>query len=366
MRKSYILLIIGLITVFVSAGLLLFPQLRGSGEKTSGYALAKAPSRAPVPVVTAMVTSEPFTEKLEALGTTKANESVVVTPTVEERVVAILVDDGEFVSKGQVLLKLDDSEAQYLLAEARAALKEQQQQFERMRRLAKTNATSRSQLDEEQGLLEIAEAKVSLLEARLQDYTIRAPFSGILGIRQISTGAVVDSDTVITTLDDTTTIKLDFTVPEAYLGVLKNGMTVSARSLAYPDRSFNGLVTAISSRVDPETRTLTIRAKVPNPDLLLRPGMLLTVDLVKNRSQSLIIPEEAVIQEKDRKFALVVTPENTVEKIEIVTGRRNPGKLEVISGLNAGQQVIIQGLTRVRPGSSVNVVEALEAGRPPV
>jgi membrane fusion protein (multidrug efflux system) len=363
MRKSHILLIIGSITVFFAAGLLLFPQLKSGGEKTSGYALARVPSKPPVPVVTAMVTSEPFTEKLEALGTTKANESVVVTPTVEERVVAILVDDGEFVNKGQVLVKLDDSEAQYLLAEARAALKEQRQQFERMRRLAKTNATSRSQLDEEQGLLDIAAAKVSLLEARLQDYTIRAPFSGILGIRQISTGAVVDSDTVITTLDDTTTIKLDFTVPEAYLGVLKNGMTVSAHSLAYPDHSFSGIVTAISSRVDPETRTLTVRAKVPNPDRLLRPGMLLTVDLVKDLAQSLIIPEEAVIQEKDKKFALVVTPGNTVEKIEIVTGRRNPGKLEVISGLNAGQQVIIQGLTRVRPGSSVNVVEAGEAGR---
>ena len=361
MRNSHIFLILISIAALFTAGLLLFPQLRGGGEKTSGYALARVSSKPPVPVVTAMVTREPFSEKLEALGTTKANESVVVTPTVEERVIAILVDDGEVVDKGQVLVKLDDSEAQYLLAEARAALKEQQLQFDRMRRLAKTNATSRSQLDEEKGLLDIAVAKVSLLEARLQDYTIRAPFSGILGIRQISTGAVVDTDTVITTLDDTATIKLDFTVPEAYLSVLKNGMTVTARSLAYPDRIFNGTVTAISSRVDPETRTLTIRAKVPNPDRLLRPGMLLTVDLVKNRSQSLIIPEEAVIQEKDKKFAFLVTSDNTVEKKEIVTGRRNPGKLEVISGLNAGQQVIIQGITRVRPGSFVNVVEAGEA-----
>lgn len=365
MRKSHILLMSGLIAIIIAAGLLIFPQLRSGAGKASGYAQAKAPSRTTIPVVTAVVASEPFTEKLEALGTTKANESVVVTPTVEERVIGILVDDGDFVSSGQVLIKLDDSEAQYLLAEAKAALKEQRQQFERMRRLAKTNATSRSQLDEEQGLLDIAAAKVSLLEARLQDYTIRAPFSGVLGIRQISTGAVVDSDTVITTLDDTSSIKLDFTIPEAYLGVLKNGMTVSAHSLAYPDRSFEGRVTAISSRVDPETRTLTIRAKIPNPDRLLRPGMLLTVDLVKNRSQSLIIPEEAVIQEKDKKFALVVTPDNTVEKTEIVTGRRNPGKLEVISGLNAGQQVIVQGLTRVRSGSSVNVVETGEAGRVP-
>jgi membrane fusion protein (multidrug efflux system) len=288
---------------------------------------------------------------------------VVITPTLEERVIGIFFEDGDSVRKGQVLVKLDDSKAQYLLAEARAALQEQQKQFERFRKLAKTNAASRSKLDEEQSLLEIARAKLANLDARLRDYTIRAPFNGILGIRQISTGAVVDSDTVITTLDDTTVIKLDFTIPEAYLGALKNGMNVSANSSAYPDRNFAGTVTAISSRVDPETRTLTMRAQIPNPDRLLKPGMLLTVELVKDRSESLIIPEEAVILEKDKKFTLVVTPENTVEKIEIVTGRRSPGKVEVISGLNAGHQVIVQGITRVRPGISVNVVEIREAGR---
>ena len=231
--------------------------------------------------------------------------------------------------------------------------------------MAKTDATSRSRLDEEQGLLEIAEAKVANLEARLRDYTIRAPFAGFLGIRQISTGAVVDSETVITTLDDITTIKLDFTVPETYLGALKNGMNVSAQSAAYPDRNLTGTVTAISSRVDPETRTLMVRAQIPNPDGLLKPGMLLTVDLIKDQSQSLIIPEEAVILEKDKKFTLVVTPENRVEKKEIVTGRRSPGKVEVINGLNAGHQVIVQGITRVRPGIPVKVVEVRKTGRVP-
>ncbi len=363
MRKKHILILTGLLTVSFVAGLLLIPQLRNGGEKTSAYALARSPSKAPVPVVTAKVTNEPFMEILEALGTTKANESVVITPTVDDRVVGVFFEDGDLVSQGQVLVKLDDSEAQYLLAEARAALQEQKKQFSRMNRLAKTNATSRSQLDEEQGLLEIARAKVSNLEARLQDYTIRAPFSGILGTRQISTGAVVDSDSVITTLDDTTIIKLDFTLPEIYLGDLKIGMDVSAHSPAYPDRKFNGTVIAISSRVDAETRTLTIRAQIPNPDRLLKPGMLLAVDLVKDRSQSLIIPEEAVIQEKDKKYVLLVTPENTVEKKEIVTGRRSPGKVEVISGLTDGAQVIIQGITRVRPGATVKVVEIRESDR---
>ena len=135
-------------------------------------------------------------------------------------------------------------------------------------------------------------------------------------------------------------------------------MDVLAKSPAYPDRNFNGTVTAISSRVDPETRTVTVRARIPNPDRLLKPGMLLTVNLVKDRSQSLIIPEEAVILEKDKKFALVVTAENKVEKKEIVTGRRSPGKVEVISGLNAGHRVVVEGINRVRPGISVNVVEA--------
>ena len=311
-------------------------------------------------MVTAMATQEPFTETLEALGTAKANESVLITPTVEDRVIGIFFDDGDLVRKGQVLVKLDDSETRHLLAEVSAALQEQKKQFERISRLAKSNATSRSQLDEEQGLLGIAKAKVAQLEARLREYTIRAPFSGILGIRQISTGAVVDSNTVIATLDDTTTIKLDFTVPEIYLGVLKNGMNVSAHSPAYPDRRFQGAVTAISSRVDPETRTAIIRAQIPNPDRFLKPGMLLKVDLVKDRSQSLIIPEEAVILEKDKKFALLITPENTVEKKEIVTGRRSPGKVEVLSGLKAGHRVIIEGITRVKPGISVNVVENRE------
>ena len=359
-KKSIITVTV--VTLFIAAVLSLVPQWRGSGERPPKSALARTASIPSVPVATAVASIETFTETLEALGTAKANESVVITPTLEERVVDILFEDGDQVRKGQILVKLDDSEARYQLEEAKAALREQQKQYERIRKLAKTNSTSRSRLDEERSLLEIAEAKVALLKARLRDYTIRAPFPGILGIRQISNGAVVDSDTVITTLDDTTVIKLDFTVPETYLGALQIGMNVAAQSPAYPDGKFKGMVTAISSRVDPNTRTLTVRAKIPNPDQLLKPGMLLTVKLIKDRSQALIIPEEAAILDKDKKFVLVVNADNIVEKREIVTGRRSPGKVEVISGLSAGQQVIIKGLTRVRPGSPVNVVDIRKAG----
>lgn len=360
--KIKAIIMITVVTLFIAAALSLVPQWRGGGDGSLKSALARTPSNPSIPVITAVAKIEMFTETLEALGTARANESVMITPTLEERVIDILFEDGDSVRKGQILIKLDDSEARYQLEEAKAALREQQKQYERIRQLAKTNSTSRSRLDEERSLLEMADAKVALLEARLRDYTIRAPFAGTLGIRQISNGAVVDSDTVITTLDDTTVIKLDFTVPETYIGALQNGMSVAAQSPAYPDRKFNGTVTAISSRVDPNTRTLTVRSKIPNPDRMLKPGMLMTVRLAKDHSRALIIPEESVILDKDKKYALVVNGDSVVEKKEILTGRRSPGKVEVISGLAAGQQVIIKGLTRVRPGSPVNVVEIRSAG----
>ena len=360
MQRTYAFWGIFSLVVIVIGALIVFPNLKSLRIGAESHASARPPSSVPVPIVSALASIEPFAETLEALGTAKANESVVITPTVEDRVVGVFFDDGDRVRRGRKLIQLDNREAQYLLVEARAAFDEQKKQYARMRRLAKTNATSLSKLDEEKSLLDIARARVANLEARLQDYTIRAPFSGILGTRQVSMGAVVDTDSVITTLDDTSVIKLDFTVPEIYLSVLSTGMDVTARSPAYPELRFNGVVAAINSRVDPETRTLMIRAKIPNPDYLLKPGMLLVVDLIKNRSQALIIPEEAVIQEKDKKFVYLVMLDSTVAKREIATGRRIPGKVEVISGLEQGDPVVIQGITRVRPGSPVNVVEVLE------
>ena len=358
-KKSIFLTLLGLIIVAFGS-LLIMPNLKTIEVNSVGHASASSSVAGPVPIISAVAKIEPFTETLEALGTAQANESVIINPTVEDRVVSIYFQDGDRVDRGQVLVKLDDSEAQYMLAEARAALEEQKKQFARMSRLAKTNATSLSQLDEEKSLLDIARARVSSLEARLEDYSIKAPFSGILGTRQISPGAVVDTSSEIATLDDISIIKLDFTIPEIYLGVTKIGMNVLAHSPAYPDRKFEGVVTAINSRVDPETRTLMIRAQIPNPELLLKPGMLMIVDLVKNRSQSIIIPEEAVIYQKNKKFVFLVTPENTVSKKEITSGRRIPGKVEVISGLGEGDQVVIQGISRLRPGSPVSVVEVRE------
>lgn len=349
-----------LFLIAAAAALVMVPRFEFGDQAQRGR--AEASVKAPTPVITAAVKEELFTETLEGLGTVKANESVTITPTVEDRVTQMFFEDGDRVKQGDILLKLDSRETEFQLAEARAALKEQRWQYERYRQLVKTRSASQARLEEEEGLLKIAEAKVSQLEARVQDYTIRAPFAGVLGIRQISPGAVVDSDTVITTLDDISTVKLDFTIPETFLGVLAKGMPITARSQAYPDELFQGEVTVISSRVDPETRSVTVRAVIANPDLQLRPGMLLAVDLVKERFRSLMVPEEAVIINQDRKHVLVVGAGDSVVKKEVTTNRRRAGAVEIVSGLEAGEQVVIEGTNRVRPGSLVQVVGVRQSG----
>ena len=328
-----------------------------AGDSDTGSGSARAAVRKATPVVVAEIQKSPFLEILEGLGTVKANESVTLNPTVKDRITEIFFKDGDAVEAGRVLVKMSDDEEKSLLNEAKAALKEQQLKFERVRNLVKRKAVSQAQLEEAEGLLKRAEAQVANLEARLRDYTIRAPFSGVLGIRQVSPGAVVDTDTVITTLDDLSVVHIDFSAPETYLSELRPGLSVTARSKAYPDRHFEGKVSVVDSRVDAVSRSVTVRANIPNPDYALKPGMLLTVDLIRKETETLMVPEEAIFMEKDRKFVWMVDAQNGVNRREITTDRRRPGDVEVLSGLEVGDRVIVQGVNRVREGSSVDVMD---------
>lgn len=323
---------------------------------------AHAAGRSSTPVVVADVEEKEFLDVLEALGTAKANESVEITATVEDRIAEIHFDDGDRVAADRVLITLESDEEQSLLREARAVRAEQRLQFERAKQLYGRRATSKAQLDEEERLLQTADARVANIEARLRDYTIRAPFAGVLGLRRVSAGAVVDADTLITTLDDIARIKVDFPVPEKYLGALAPGLAVTARTAAYPDRTFDGRVATVSSRVDPATRSVVVRAAVDNPELILKPGMLLAVEVIKRRTRSLAVPEEAVLMEGDRKYVFVVDDADTVERRDVSTDRREPGRVEVTDGLAAGERVVVEGTNRVRPGSAVTVVPPPETG----
>jgi len=307
----------------------------------------------PVQVVTDKVTLKPIVDQVEAIGTALANESVSLTSKVTDTVRKVNFEDGMYVEKGTILVELTNSEETAQLAEAQATLDETTRQFNRVKNLITQGLASELQLDEEQARMQTANARLDGIMARLDDRLIQAPFSGLLGFRNISPGSLVTSNTVVTTLDDVSIIKLDFSIPENYLSIIKPGQELEAQSVAYDDMTFTGKVNTISSRVDPVTRAITIRAHIDNTDRLLRPGMLLTVQLIRNRGAALMVSEQAIVPVKDKHYVYLVDSENTANRVPVETGRTRPGFVEILSGLNAGDEVIIEGVIKVNPGSKI-------------
>ena len=297
-----------------------------------------------------------FPLSAEALGTARANESIDVRPEITAALTAVHFTEGQIVNEGEILVELENAEQLAGLAAARAALVESTSQLGRAEELFKTKVVSASQLEQLKAKQEADQASVNAAQSRLEHTVIRTPFSGRLGLRRVSIGSVLDSDTVITTLDDTSTIKLDFDVPEVFLSSLEPGMPVVAHSAAWPDMQFHGVVSTIDTRVDPISRSLQVRALLPNRDGLLRPGMFLTVSLFKEEILSLVIPEEAILPERSKQFVFVVDSAGVARRREIQTGRRRPGEVEVLEGLAEGELVITEGTLKARDGRNVTVM----------
>ena len=247
------------------------------GRLRGGASATREVERRPVPAVLASVSPDEFVDRIEAIGTLRSNESLIITAKVTETVRALHFEDGARVEEGAVLAELTSDEEAAQLAEARSTHAEASQQYDRVQKLFAEGTVSRSQLDRATADRDAARARVEALEARLADRLIRAPFAGVLGFREVSPGTLLQPGDTITTLDDVSVMKLDFSVPEVFLSTLRPGLEVLARSAAYPDRSFEGRVRTVESRVDPVTRAVTVRAELANPGELLRPGMLLTV-----------------------------------------------------------------------------------------
>jgi len=303
-----------------------------------------------------------FAIPIEGLGTARANEAVEIRSQVQEVIRRIRFEEGQYVEAGAVLVELDDGKSRADLSAAKAALAESEGRYQRALELFETNALSISDLEERQARRDVARAAVASARARLSDLTLRAPFSGQIGLRRVSPGSLVDSSTVITTLDDADPIKLDFTVAETALPLLATGLAVTAQSAAWPGFEFVGEIESIDTRVDPVSRTVRVRALVPNPDGRLRAGMFLSVRAVREDVEALMIPEQAVVPEQSRQFALVIGTDERIEKREIRTGRRRPGEVEVVEGLKAGERVVVEGTLKARAGEVVEILEML----PPV
>lgn len=318
----------------------------------------------PVDVFAAVVRPQPFVDRIEALGTLRANESVTLTATVSDTVSAIRFEDGDRVAAGTVLVELTSTEEAALLEEARVTAAEARRQYKRIRSLESSGTAAKSQLDERLREWEAARARLGAIESRLADRLIRAPFAGVVGLRNISLGALVEPGDPITTLDDDTVMKLDMPVPATFLGVLEPGMPIEATTRAYGDRVFRGQVRSIDSRVDPVTRSVTVRAVLSNDDRALKPGMLMQAALLNNRRQSLAVPEQALLAEGTRHFVLVIGDDGTAEKREVRIGARIPGRVEILDGLRAGERVVSEGAVKLRPGQPVNVLLEDDGSRP--
>ena len=307
-----------------------------------------------VTVVVSEVASREFIDQVESIGTSSANESVSITAKVTETVTKVNFEDGMYVKAGDILVELTNAEETALLNETKANVDEATRQFERVQNLISQKLASQTQLDVERNRMQTAQARLEGILARLDDRLIRAPFSGMLGFRNVSPGTLLTPNTPLTTLDDISSIKLDFSIPESYLASIKQGQEVLALSIAYPDRTFVGGVSTIDSRIDPTTRTVRVRARLDNKALLLRPGMLLTVRLIQQRQSYLALPESAVVPLQNQQFAYVVR-DGKAMRVEFKAGRRSPGFVEVLSGLLPGDKVITEGLIKIRPGSAVQI-----------
>ena len=308
----------------------------------------------PPPVVTETVLLGDITDNYTALATARANEAIDVTPRISSVVAAIHFEEGQSVSQGDVLVELDSREIRADLDLAEANLRERRSRYGRLETLAASQVVSEVELEEIQAQLQVAEAQVNSARARLEDTIIRAPFSGEVGLRRVSVGGLVQPNTVITTLDDTAVMKLEFSVPEEYLPVMREGLGIEAAAAAWPDRAFTGKVTSVDSRVDPMTRSLAVLALLPNADRALKPGMFLQVDISRRRDNVVLAPEAALVPRQGRQFVYVVA-EGRAEERQVTLGSRRPGQVEIVAGLEPGEQIVTQGVQRIRDGLPVRM-----------
>ena len=320
----------------------------------SGSAGKQASDRAPPLVRAEAAAMTDFTDRIQAVGNAHANEQVTLSAPVTERIVRLNFGDGAFVRAGQIVAVLRQAEQNAQLAEAGARAREAQQQLARVESLKDRGFATRSNYDTQVAALAQARAQAQAVQAQIGDRVIRAPFSGWASLRNISVGAMASQGTEIATISDISAIKLDFTVPETMLAALRPGLAIDARTAAYPDRSFRGTIRTVDPVIDPNTRAVMVRAVIPNPDRLLRPGMMLNVGIQSGRRTSLSVPELAVVAEGDRSYVFAVTG-NRVRRIPVQTGAHLAGRVEILGGLRPGQPVVTEGVIKVTDGMQIRL-----------
>lgn len=331
-----------------------------------GFCHSVDAQKEPTPVFVQKAKFRPLVEKLEALGTLRAKEATTLSASVTEIITVIHFDDNQRVMRDDVLIEMTSAEEHAQLEQAISSLDDAKRQLARVKALAKKNLATAVQLDQQRAAVDAANAQLRGVQSRLQDRLILAPFDGVVGLRNISVGALVRPGDRITTLDDDSEMKLDMHIPAVHLNQLAVGLAVQAKAAAFADKTFDGELVSIDSRIDPTTRSVIVRALIPNTEGLLRPGMLMTVTLNKPSRLALLLSEEAITQVGRQSFVYVVNSEvqpPSVTQRHVELGARQKGIVEIVQGLSVDETVVVHGSMRLREGAVVDIKATLDEGQ---
>src|SRR5262245_10199947 len=351
-----ILLVAAAIAIAAGAGFYWkYEPLSSAASKAPGPAAKGGPGGG-LPVKAAPARLGTVTDDVTAVGTLLANESVVIRPEVAGRVAAIHFNEGQTVAAGTRLVSLDASEFQAQLAASRADERLTEQRAERASELFKKSFISQQALDDAREAYKKATAQRQENEARVAKTDIRAPFAGTMGLRQVSAGAYLKAGDDIARLDKIDFMKLDFRVPEVFLGKIRRDQPVAVRVDAFPNEPFTGRVYAVETTVDERTRTVLLRGRVENPGARLRPGMFARISLeLGANDKAVLVPEQAIVPRGDKNFVFRVLS-GKAAITEVGLGSRRPGEVEITRGLGPGELVVTDGQLKLQDGAPVMVL----------
>ena len=335
------------------------------GQPSGGQSAdAPAQQQFAIPVEMTVVETKPFIEREVAVGSLASDEAVIIRSEIAGRVAQIGFDEGQEVSAGDLLITIDDSIYRAEFNQAEARLKLSRANYNRAVDLERRGAGTQRALDEALSKLQEDQATLDLARARLERTEIRAPFSGVIGIRKVSPGDYITAGQEIVNLEAIDPIKVAFQVPEVLLSVVRTGQSVMVSVDAFPGEQFAGEVYAIDPRIESSGRSVNLRATVPNPDGRLRPGLFARVAIIFERRESAVmIPERALVPIQARQNVFVI--ENGVANLRTVTtGGRLDGLVEILTGLESGEIVVSAGQLKLRDG--IPVIDATQMEAPGV
>ncbi|MDO1560165.1 efflux RND transporter periplasmic adaptor subunit [Brevundimonas sp. 2R-24] len=354
-RHWFLALALGLILVMALAVLL---RLTAGGAEEKGPGGPGGPGGRAQTVSLIQVQPREFRDRLEALGAASGLRSVEITSAATELVARVYFTDGQRVRAGQPLIQLQAGEESAAIAAASADLNQAERDLARWRDLAERGIAAPARLEQAETDFENARTRLEGAQARFGDRVIRAPFSGVMGLTDVTPGTLVNPGTVIATLDDLSSIRVDFPVPERRVSALRAGLPITARADALPGREFPGAIRLLDTRIDEQNRSLTARAVLPNADGALRPGMLVRVSIDQGVRTSLAAPEQAVLFEGDQAyvFRAVQGPDGmTAQRVLVETGAIEGGFVEILAGVGPGERIVVGGLNRLQPGAPIRV-----------